>query len=77
MLFCDEIHTINKRSQIVLQELLEQQRATLVAATNGELYRAISEGLLARCRQLRFQPLTTEETVALLVRALNRLKPVD
>lgn len=37
----------------------------------------MSEGLLARCRQLRFQPLTTEETVALLVRALNRLKPVD
>lgn len=77
VLFCDEIHTVNKRNQSVLLTYVEEQKVVLLAATNEELYRKIAEGLLSRCKQLRFKPLTVEETVALLVKALNRLAPVD
>jgi putative ATPase len=68
--FVDEVHRFNKTQQDALLPHVEDGTVVLVAATTENPSFAINAALLSRCSVLRLEPLSNEDLVALLERAL-------
>lgn len=70
LLFIDEIHRFNRSQQDALLPDVESGTVSLVGATTSNPYFAINGALLSRSQIFQFQPLSQEDIVGLLQRAL-------
>jgi putative ATPase len=70
ILFVDELHRFNKAQQDVLLPDVEEGRVILIGATTQNPFFAVNAPLLSRSQIFTFEPLTTEDIVTLLRRAL-------
>lgn len=70
VLFIDEIHRHNKAQQDQLLGHVERGTVTLIGATTENPSFEVISPLLSRCRVLTLNPLSTEDLVAILRRAL-------
>ena len=71
ILFVDEIHRFNKAQQDAFLPYVERGTIRLIGATTENPSFEIISALLSRCRVYVLQPLTEEELVTLLRRALT------
>ena len=71
VLYLDEIQYFNKKQQQSLLEFLENGKITLIASTTENPYFYIYNALLSRSTVFEFKPLTVEDTIPAVVRALN------
>ena len=71
VLFIDELHHFNKQQQNVLLPDVEEGVVALVAATTANPFFALISPLLSRSQIFELQPLTVEDIVTLLHRALQ------
>ena len=70
LLFVDEIHRFNKAQQDVLLHDVEEGVVILVGATTSNPFFAVNSALVSRSQVFEFQPLSSEDVVRLLERAL-------
>src|SRR5262245_11007975 len=70
ILFIDELHRFNRAQQDVLLPDVEAGRIILIGATTQNPFFAINSPLVSRSSVFTFEPLTREQVVALLRRAL-------
>jgi len=71
VLFLDEIHRFNRAQQDVLLGDVERGVITLIGATTENPFFAINSPLVSRSQVFAFQPLTEDDIVDLLRRALS------
>jgi putative ATPase len=71
ILFVDEIHRFNKAQQDAFLPYVERGTIRLIGATTENPSFEIISALLSRCRVYVLQPLTEEQIIALLRRALD------
>ena len=71
LLFIDEIHRFNRSQQDALLPDVEGGIVTLIGATTSNPFFAINGALLSRSQVFQFKPLSEEELVRLLERALS------
>lgn len=71
LLYLDEIQYFNKKQQQSLLEFMENGKITLIASTTENPYFYIYNALLSRSTVFEFKPLTPEETVPAVERALR------
>ena len=71
LLYLDEIQYFNKKQQQSLLEFLENGKITLIASTTENPYFYIYNALLSRSTVFEFKPLTPEETLPAVERALK------
>ena len=71
LLFIDEIHRFNKSQQDAVMADVEQGVVSLVGATTSNPYFAINAALVSRSQVFQFEPLSIEDIVSLLQRALD------
>ena len=71
ILFVDEIHRFNKAQQDAFLPYVERGTIRLIGATTENPSFEIIAALLSRCRVYTLQPLTEEQIIALLERALS------
>lgn len=74
VLFVDEIHRFNKAQQDAFLPHVESGLITLIGATTENPSFEVITPLLSRTRVLVLQPLTKEEIIAILTRALKEEK---
>ena len=70
ILFVDEIHRLNRTQQDALLPHVESGVFALIGATTESPWRTISSPLLSRCAVFEFEPLSGDEAVVLLRRAV-------
>jgi len=70
LLFVDEIHRFNKSQQDALLPHVERGTLTLVGATTENPSFEVNSALLSRCRVLTLRPLSEDEIVDLVRRAM-------
>ena len=70
VLFIDELHRFNRAQQDVLLDDVENGTIVLIGATTENPFFAINSPLLSRSTVFQFQPLSEEQIVALLRRAI-------
>ena len=70
VLFLDEIHRFNKAQQDALLPAVEDGTLTLIGATTENPYFEVNSALLSRCQIYELEPLTGEDLLVLLRRAL-------
>ncbi len=71
VLFVDEVHRFSRAQQDVLLPAVENRLVTLIAATTENPSFSVISPLLSRSLLLRLQPLTTDDLIVLLERALS------
>jgi putative ATPase len=71
IVFVDEIHRFNKAQQDAFLPHVEDGTIVLVGATTENPSFAVIAALLSRCKVFRLEPLTPEDIVTLLRRALH------
>ena len=71
LLYLDEIQYFNKKQQQSLLEFMENGKITLIASTTENPYFYIYNALLSRSTVFEFKPLTAEEAVPAVERALE------
>ncbi|MFC9244053.1 replication-associated recombination protein A [Streptomyces sp. NPDC057136] len=71
VLFLDEIHRFSKAQQDSLLPAVENRWVTLIAATTENPYFSIISPLLSRSLLLTLEPLTDDDLLALITRALT------
>lgn len=71
LLFVDEIHRFNKSQQDALLPDVEEGIVTLVGATTANPFFAVNSALVSRSQIFEFQPLSQNDILQLLRRALN------
>ena len=71
LLYLDEIQYFNKKQQQSLLEFMENGKITLIAATTENPYFYIYNALLSRSTVFEFKPLTPEEALPAVERALH------
>ncbi|MGN6544014.1 MAG: replication-associated recombination protein A [Aureliella sp.] len=71
LLFVDEIHRFNRSQQDALLPDVEAGIVTLIGATTSNPFFAINGALLSRSQVFQLKPLTDDELVTLLERALS------
>jgi putative ATPase len=71
LLFIDEIHRFNRSQQDALLPDVEGGIVTLIGATTSNPFFAINGALLSRSQVFQFKPLTDDDLVKLLERALS------
>jgi putative ATPase len=71
ILFLDEIHRFNKAQQDALLPAVEEGLLTLIGATTENPYFEVNSALLSRSQIYELRPLTPEQVVELLRRALS------
>ncbi len=71
IVFIDEIHRFNKAQQDAFLPHVEKGNIRLIGATTENPSFEINSALLSRCRVYTLQPLTEDQIVGLLRRALN------
>ncbi|MDO4810372.1 MAG: replication-associated recombination protein A [Eubacteriales bacterium] len=74
LLYLDEIQYFNKKQQQSLLEFMENGKITLIASTTENPYFYIYNALLSRSTVFEFKPLSPEETVPAIERALHILQ---
>lgn len=74
ILFVDEIHRFNKAQQDAFLPHVESGLITLIGATTENPSFEVINPLLSRTRVLVLQPLTKDEIIDILKRALSKLK---
>jgi putative ATPase len=72
ILFIDEIHRFSKSQQDSLLGAVERGLVTLIGATTENPSFEVISALLSRCQVYILKPLTEEELIELLNKALNR-----
>lgn len=70
VLFLDEIHRFNRAQQDVLLKDVEEGTLTLIGATTENPFFSLTAPLLSRSHIFEFRPLTPEQLLTLLRRAL-------
>lgn len=70
LLFIDEIHRFNKSQQDALLPDVEEGAVILVGATTSNPFFAVNDALVSRSRVFEFQPLSIDDVVQLLRRAI-------
>lgn len=73
VIYIDELQYFNKKQQQALLEFIENGKVTLIASTTENPYFAIHKAILSRCNVFRFLPLTVDEIIVGLERALGKL----
>ena len=73
LLYLDEIQYFNKKQQQSLLEYMENGKITLIASTTENPYFYVYNALLSRSTVFEFKPLTAEEAVPAVERALHIL----
>ncbi|MCR9119301.1 MAG: replication-associated recombination protein A, partial [bacterium] len=73
-LFIDEIHRFNKAQQDALLPDVEDGVISLIGATTSNPFFAVNSALVSRSQVFQFEPLTNDDIVALLTRALADAK---
>lgn len=73
-LFIDEIHRFNKAQQDALLPDVEDGVISLIGATTSNPFFAVNSALVSRSQVFQFEPLTNDDIVALLKRALADAK---
>ncbi len=71
ILFVDEIHRFNKAQQDAFLPFVEDGTIILIGATTENPSFEVIGPLLSRCKVLRLNPLSEQELISLLERALN------
>ena len=71
LLYLDEIQYFNKKQQQSLLEFMENGKITLIASTTENPYFYIYNALLSRSTVFEFKPLTPEEALPAVLRALR------
>ena len=71
ILFVDEIHRFNKAQQAAFLPYVEKGSIILIGATTENPSFEVNNALLSRCKVFVLQPLTTENIVSLLKRAIE------
>jgi putative ATPase len=71
VLFLDEVHRFNRAQQDVLLPDVENGVVILIGATTENPFFALNAPLVSRSQIFRFEPLTEEEVLALLRRAMT------
>ena len=71
VLFLDEIHRFNRAQQDVLLNDVEEGVLILIGATTENPFFSVNSPLISRSQIFKFEPLTTEQTLTLLRRALT------
>jgi putative ATPase len=71
ILFIDEIHRFNKAQQDALLPAVEDGTVRLIGATTENPSFEVNSALLSRCRVVTLNPLTEEDLVVILQRALT------
>ncbi|MBR4162833.1 MAG: replication-associated recombination protein A [Solobacterium sp.] len=71
ILFIDEIHRFNKAQQDFLLPHVEDGTVVLIGATTENPYFEVNSALLSRSRIFELKPLTKEDIVTLIQRALD------
>ena len=71
LVFVDEIHRFNKAQQDAFLPHVEDGTLTLIGATTENPSFAVNAALLSRCKVFRLEPLSEEELLRLLTRALT------
>lgn len=71
VLFLDEIHRFTRAQQDVLLADVERGIITLIGATTENPLFAVNSALVSRSTMFRLEPLSVEETVSLLRRAIT------
>jgi len=71
LLFVDEIHRFNRAQQDAFLPHVEDGTLVLVGATTENPLASLNGPLLSRCRLWKFEPLTEDDLLALLQRALS------
>ncbi len=72
ILFIDEIHRWSKAQQDALLHAVEDGTVALIGATTENPSFEVIPPLLSRCRVFRFQPLTADDIVHIIDRALEQ-----
>ena len=73
LLYLDEIQYFNKKQQQSLLEYMENGKITLIASTTENPYFYVYNALLSRSTVFEFKPLTPEEAMPAVERALHIL----
>ena len=71
IVFVDEIHRFNKAQQDAFLPFVEKGSIILIGATTENRSFEVNGALLSRCKVFVLQPLSTEDIVALLSRAIK------
>lgn len=71
VLFIDEIHRFNRAQQDVLLDDVETGIVILIGATTENPYFAVNSPLISRSTVFRFEPLSKEDIITLLRRAVT------
>jgi putative ATPase len=71
VVFCDEIHRLNKGQQDAFLPFVEDGVFALIGATTENPYFEINAPLLSRCLVARLEPLSDEDLLQLIKRALT------
>ncbi|MCK4981632.1 MAG: replication-associated recombination protein A, partial [Victivallaceae bacterium] len=71
VLFLDEIHRFSKSQQDVLLPSVEDGTIVLIGATTENPYFALNSALLSRSRIFQFEPISEDDTIILLKRAIE------
>ncbi len=71
VLFIDEIHRFNRAQQDVLLDDVETGVVILIGATTENPFFSINSPLISRSTIFKFEPLTTDEVLSILKRALS------
>ncbi|MEG0371703.1 MAG: replication-associated recombination protein A [Clostridium sp.] len=74
LLYLDEIQNFNKKQQQSLLEFIENGKITLIASTTENPFFYIYNAILSRCSIFEFKPLTNNDIVEGLNRALSIIK---
>ena len=77
LLYLDEIQNFNKKQQQSLLEYTENGKITLIASTTENPYFYVYNAILSRSTVFEFKPLTAEDIVMALRRALTILQAED
>lgn len=73
LLYLDEIQYLNKKQQQSLLEYIENGSITLIASTTENPYFYIYNAILSRCTVLEFKPVSKEDIIKAVQRALSFL----
>lgn len=71
VLIVDEVHRLNKDKQDILLPHLENGLIILLGATTANPYHAINKAIRSRCHLVEIKPLTQEDIVIALKKALD------
>lgn len=74
LLYIDELQHFNKKQQQALLEFIEDGRVILIASTTENPYFAIHKAILSRSTIFKFEPVSNNDIVEALKRAIFKLK---